>query len=772
MRRAETPVPTVRRGARILFRMNANPFDTTLLPAAGSTRDAAAVPVIAGYDSLVLVGRGGMGKVYRARHTTLGRTVALKVLAHEPDERMLARFAEEARAVARLQHPNICPLFETGTVEGRPWFAQEFLSGGSLAQQFGGVPQDPRAAAGLVETIAGAVQHSHESGILHRDLKPGNILLGADGTPKVTDYGLAKVLAAPGTDSTEGAAGGLTRTGEIVGTPGYMPPEQASGIVTGLGPATDVYGLGAILYEALTGRPPFQAPDALQTLLMVLAMDPVSPRLLQPKVPRDLETVCLKCLEKSPKRRYPSARELADDLGRFREGRPILARPVGFFERTAKWAQRRKAAAAMAALSGLLIVLVIAFAILQTVNASAVRQSNSELAAAKTKLEDSNAELESSKRTLESTNVNLRATKAESDRSYALAVETLQSILERYSNRFFGIPLAEQVMLAMRDEADALYRKLTELRPDDRELAVRYLSNLAMKANLERRYLKPDDAVKTLDRAEILLRTLLGRTPGDRGLLLVQVNLGKVRLGVLADGPEQEVARRKSLGDIARFCELFPADPETAPLQVDRYTAEAQIARDRGDLRAQLENQAKATAAARAHLRANPLIPSAAILLDSALIALGQGHEDLGEFTEADAVYSELEKLLSAARVARPTEPQLKSQFADVRESRANVAVKLGDLREAGDLYREIEPLRRELAELFPLEPYQKYRLASNLAVQSRLLHRADPESAKKKLAEAVGICGKLAKEFPKDDVFVKQDGTWREWLRVLNEKK
>ena len=751
--------------------MEANPHVTTLLPAAGSTRDSAAVPAITGYDSLVLVGRGGMGKVYRARHITLGRTVALKVLAHEPDERMLARFAEEARAVARLHHPNICPLFETGTVEGRPWFAQEFLAGGSLAQKLGGVPQDPRTAAGLVETIAGAVQHSHESGILHRDLKPGNILLGEDGTLKVTDFGLAKVLTGPGTDSTEGSAGGLTRTGEIVGTPGYMPPEQASGVVTGLGPATDVYGLGAILYEAVTGRPPFQAPDALQTLLMVLAMEPVSPRVLQPKVPRDLETICLKCLEKSPKRRYPSARELADDLGRFREGRPILARPVGFFERASKWAKRRKAAAALAALSGLFVVLVILFAILQTVTAIAARQSNVDLAAAKAKLEGSNAELESSKQALEATNVSLRATKAESDQSYALAVETLQGILERYSNRFFGIPLAEQVMLAMRNEADSLYSKLMVLRPEDRELAIRNLSNLQMKANLERRYLKADDAAKTLDRAEPLLKILLDRTPGDRALLLAQVNLGKVRLGVLTAGPAQEAARRKSLADITRFCELFPADPETGPLQVDRYTTEAQMARDRGDLRAQLESQTKATAAGRAHLRANPQSPSASILLDAALTALGQAHEDLGELAEADAAYRELEKLLSAARAARPAESQLKSQAADARESRANVAAKLGELREAGDLYAEIEPLRRELIKLFPLEPYQKYRLASNLAVQSRLLLRSDPASAKKKLVEAVGISGKLAKEFPKDDVFVKQDGTWREWLRALNDK-
>ncbi|MEO2091988.1 MAG: serine/threonine-protein kinase, partial [Gemmataceae bacterium] len=183
------------------------------------------MPNVPGYEVFELVGRGGMGKVYRARHIELNRTVAIKVLAHEPDDKLLARFRDEARAVAKLQHPNIAQLYDTGTADGRPFFAQEFVDGGSLAQKFAGQPQDPAFAAAVVETVARAVQHSHAHGILHRDLKPGNVLLAADGTPKVTDFGLAKQLAPAAADGSTVTHNGLTRTGEIVGTPGYMPPE-------------------------------------------------------------------------------------------------------------------------------------------------------------------------------------------------------------------------------------------------------------------------------------------------------------------------------------------------------------------------------------------------------------------------------------------------------------------------------------------------------------------------------------------------------------------
>jgi formylglycine-generating enzyme required for sulfatase activity len=261
------------------------------------------------------------------------------------------RFRTEAEAVARLRHPNIVQIHEVGEQDGKPFCALELCEGGSLDKKLGGTPLQPREAAGLVETLARAMHAAHAAGIVHRDLKPANVLLAGEGTLKITDFGLAKKLD---------AASGQTATGAILGTPSYMAPEQAGGKSKEVGPAADVYALGAILYECLTGRPPFKAAMALDTLLLVLGEEPVAVRQLQPKVPLDLETICLKCLHKEPARRYASAAALAEDLRRFLTGEPIAARPAGWWERGWKWAKRRPTAAALTLVSGaaLLVLLV------------------------------------------------------------------------------------------------------------------------------------------------------------------------------------------------------------------------------------------------------------------------------------------------------------------------------------------------------------------------------------------------------------------------------
>jgi tetratricopeptide (TPR) repeat protein/WD40 repeat protein len=295
-------------------------------------------PAFKDYEILGELGRGGMGVVYRARQQGLNRLVALKmILAGEhAGSQHLARFRAEAEAVARLQHPNVVQVHEVGEQDGRPFFSMEFVEGGSLAGKLAGTPQPARPAAELVEVLARAIQAAHQRGIVHRDLKPANILLAADGTPKISDFGLAKKLD---------EAAGQTASGAILGTPSYMAPEQASGGKRPVGPAADVYALGAILYELLTGRPPFKAETTFDTLRQVLTEEPVPPRRLNGKVPRDLETICLKCLLKEPRKRYPSAAELADDLGHFLAGEPITARPVRVWEKGWKWARRRPAAA-------------------------------------------------------------------------------------------------------------------------------------------------------------------------------------------------------------------------------------------------------------------------------------------------------------------------------------------------------------------------------------------------------------------------------------------
>ena len=311
-------------------------------------------PTIAGYEIIGLLGQGGMGAVYKAKQTSLKRLVALKVIrpGSREDPRHEARLRAEAEAAASLQHPNIVQVYEVGQQHGVSYIALELVEGGTLAQKLGGKPLRAHESASLLEALARAVHFAHERGVIHRDLKPANVLLTPGGTPKIVDFGLAKQQAA---DT------GQTMNGAILGTPSYMAPEQAEGGARAAGPAADIYSLGAILYEMLTGGPPFRGATLLDTLEQVRSEEPVPPRRLQPRLPLDLETICLKALSKSPGRRYATAEDLADDLGRFLERKPVLARPVGSAERLWRFCRRRPAAAGLlAATVGLVATVVTA----------------------------------------------------------------------------------------------------------------------------------------------------------------------------------------------------------------------------------------------------------------------------------------------------------------------------------------------------------------------------------------------------------------------------
>jgi hypothetical protein len=340
---SETPTARIR-----------SPFDDTISPRQASPGQAdgaapACIRYFGDYEITSEIARGGMGVVFRARQISLNRPVALKmILAGQlANEQEVRRFYTEAEAAANLDHPGIVPIFEVGQHEGQHYFSMGFVEGQSVAQRLAAGPLPPREAAALLAKVADSIDYAHQRGVIHRDLKPANILIDANGSPRVTDFGLAKKLQS---DSA------LTGSGQIMGTPSYMPPEQAGGQRGEVGPSADVYALGATLYALITGRPPFQAATAMDTVLQVINDEPVPPRRLNASVPMDLETICLKCLEKDQGKRYATAADLAADLRRFLAGEPIVARPITRIERAVKWVRRRPAIAALSGLTALVAV--------------------------------------------------------------------------------------------------------------------------------------------------------------------------------------------------------------------------------------------------------------------------------------------------------------------------------------------------------------------------------------------------------------------------------
>ena len=422
-----------------------------------SARVASAFPQVPGYEILRELGRGGMGVVYLAQQSALGRQVALKMILHadQAGAEVLDRFRAEARAVASLRHPNIVQIHEVSEHNGQPFFSLELVEGGSLARRLDGKPQPPTEAARLVELLARAIQAAHLQSIVHRDLEPANILLDAaplaDCVPKIADFGLAKDL----TD-----ASGRTRTGAAVGTPAYMAPEQASAKAGKVGPMTDVYALGVILYEMLCGRPPFVG-DVHSVVADVVATEPLAPRRLNRQVPRDLETICLKCLQKEPRQRYGSAWELAEELRRYQQGEPIQARPLRLGGRLLRWARRRPALAAVYAL--LLLVLGLgglgSGAVLLWQRAEEARgeadRKRREAVKAQEVAEKARGQLAQEKRTTEAA---LKLTEGAREEAERKRAEAVKARTETEKARLAVAYEKQQTEAALKQEQDALQR--------------------------------------------------------------------------------------------------------------------------------------------------------------------------------------------------------------------------------------------------------------------------------------------------------------------------
>ena len=744
-------------------------------PAAAKPRRK--VPTIPGYQIVGVLGRGGMGVVYEARQVGLNRTVALKmILAGEhASASQLGRFAAEARAVAQIRHPNIVQIYEIGDHDGLPYFSLEYCPGGSLDKRLNHEPQKPAAAAALAETLARAMAAAHAAGVIHRDLKPANVLLDADGTPKITDFGLAR---------ERDAAEGHTRTGSVLGTPHYMSPEQALGKTHEVGPAADQYSLGATLYELITGRPPFQGATMMETLEQVRKKEPVPPTQLQPGCSRDLETICLKALQKEPEKRYADCAALADDLRAFLDGRPIAARPVGSAEKAWRWAKRNPRVAGLAGLvAGLLLLLAgggtaaavvfdqkKAYAETKRIEAENAFQSEKEARAAEGKA----LEQEKLARLAESEALGKeKLARLAEAQEYQLARDSLLGIVddipialgqavfargaEQQVLALLGAMLERQQSLdltrGLPDRATLNYHmKLGEVYARQNKLAEAEKQYAAARVITDR-LLKTEEKEKEKDKAKgnhaLVLRLLGGmalRARRDGG--------GALKLYAEAEKLQREVVEAPQSGEIppaeakqslaltlvetadvyyrARVLDKALAAsteavqifdqvvtlPETIYTRVARrYLGDAHL--QLGRIRAKLGQDDAAEKALtegvaifRALLQKDPANVTTQLLAAKAYRELGDFLLMRDKLTEATPYHAwDLELTLGLLRTAEIVTAQ--SDLSDVYYRSATLALKKGDRPVADGLYRRCLDLRLAVAEARPTDPRQPIRVAN-----------------------------------------------------------
>jgi tetratricopeptide (TPR) repeat protein/tRNA A-37 threonylcarbamoyl transferase component Bud32 len=647
---------------------------------------------VPGHEILGELGRGGMGVVYKARQLKLNRLVALKMIlaGGHTDIQDLKRFCREAEAVAALQHPHIVQIFEIGEQDGLPYFSLEYVEGGSLAKRLNGTPLPSRQAAALVETLARAMQAAHERGIVHRDLKPSNVLLTAEGTPKIADFGLAKRL--------DGHAG-QTQTGSIVGTPSYMAPEQARGRSKEVGPATDVYALGAILYELLTGRPPFRAETPLETVLQVRSDEPLPPSRLQPKLPRDLETICLKCLRKEPARRYASARELAADLDRFLGQEPITARPVSVWERAWKWARRRPA---VATLLGLLLVV--------------VGGSLLALTGLWRRAEQARAEAQQRSVDAEEQRDEARKQKERAENSYRLARAALSDSLELQKDpRFRQGPLEDVRRKLLHAEA-TFYQQFVAQRGDDPTFQNERSGALARLGAVTHELANTDEAIKYYEEARAIQGQLAHDHPSEAA-----------HRNALARYEEELGALYRATG---RTQAAEAAHVRARELRQELLRHDSAVPAYRQDLAAGLVSLGRLYVDANRHREAETIYGEALELLqqltgefpDVAVYQrdLGECHNRLGllysitgRASQAETAFGQARDLYQRLARRHPDDPAYQEDLAYTHHNFAYLYSTTSRFPQAEEAYRQAQDRLEELLRLHPLVTAYQRNLAS-----------------------------------------------------------
>jgi eukaryotic-like serine/threonine-protein kinase len=689
--------------------------DEPTVPQDGRSPTAGPLPQVPGYEVLGVLGRGGMGVVYRARHRALKRLVALKMVraGDAADPEQCARFKAEAEAAARLQHPNIVQVYEVGEHEGRPLLALEYVDGGSLAQRLDGTPLPARPAAALVEVLARAIHHAHQHGVIHRDLKPGNVLLLSSGdpgastpgsplhgvVPKITDFGLAKQL---------GDESGHTRTGAILGTPSYMAPEQAEGRPGAAGPAADVYALGAVLYELLSGRPPFKAATVLETLDQVRTAEPVPPRRLQPNLPRDLETICLKCLHKEPEKRYAGADLLAEDLRRFGAGEPVLARPTPAWERLLKWVRRRPAVAALVATAGL--------ALLGLLGGGAWYNARLDdaLRDAQVKEEDARTKGEAADRAYRRADANFRRVQQAVD-------EMLTQLSE---DKLAQVPQVIPVRRALLRRALALYQELLQESNDDPGVLDRTADVRFRTGNLHGQLGEFDAAVTAYQEAAAAYTRLIHDFPAEPAY--------RDRLAHVHSRRGDALDRK---GDVARAEQAYAAVREVSEGLVAEF----------------------------------PAHPGYRWRLAGALSSLGRVFRHTSRFEDAEATQRRAYDLLQALVQEAPGEFSFRQ---DLGLACNNLGVLWADKKEFGKAERYYEEAIRHQEKLVADRPQAKeYR--TNLAASSHNLaivleHSGRSPQAEERYRRAAAVWEKLIQDFPEVAKFRFDLGTVRHNLGML----
>ena len=722
----------------LTFDSNANTLDAP-------TSAAAVPPPTAGYEILGELGRGGMGVVYKARQLGLNRLVALKMVlsgAHAAPHQ-LARFRIEGEAVARLHHPHIVQIYDVGERDGLPYFSLEYLDGGCLADQIKREPQPPQRSAGVTALLARGIQYAHSHGIIHRDLKPANILFDSDGVPKITDFGLAKKL--------EDGADSHTQSGTIVGTPSYMAPEQARGDTKLIGPPADIYSLGAILYELLTGRPPHQGSTLLETLEQVRSLEPVPPRQLVPKVPRDLETICLKCLQKEPAKRYTSAGELGDDLDRYMAGQPIQARPVGGVERFTRWCKRNPRIAGLTAAASLSLI---CGTVVSTVLAVGMARERNQKEAERQRAEDARALADTRRAEAE-------AAKEEVLKQSKLALDSFGTLIDEVQKQIGDRPNMQDLKLKLLETAltglDKVASSDEHSRLQGQSVAAAYVQiGLLLKQAGQ-----SEKAFAQFQKAHEIIQALADRDPDGP---VAQSNLAATLTVLGETALEHRRDIQAALGYYKQALELrqrvldLPPDPKLSAVKLRQDLAESHVRvgvtylrlgepataagyfRDALTIRRELaeeepENMSLQRDVARSHM------------------ALGEVQFRARDWPAAKNAFGDALAGYEQAHRTDRESPTGRLELANVLSNFGVFALRTGDLKEAAQHLPRAQSLMAKLAESDDKNAlYRRYLGLADYRLGTLARRQGDAAAASRWNRECLALRERLAKDDPKSE--------------------